>query len=143
MPNSKDQHQPPSKAKLPNYKRLGGHLIEAGLLTPAQVDVALNDQKSTGLSFGEVVVARGWVKQQTIEYLMKKVILPEQAVLLTAEQSALRRTRSGQVLSASGSTAANQSEGETDRSASLWCDLPIAKPPPSAGSSEGGVSWVG
>ncbi len=35
-----------------NRKRLGGYLVEAGLLTPAQVDVALNDQKLTGMRFG-------------------------------------------------------------------------------------------
>ncbi|MDX2228972.1 MAG: hypothetical protein NW220_05015 [Leptolyngbyaceae cyanobacterium bins.349] len=63
----------------PRNKRLGGYLVDAGLLTPAQVDMALNDQKSTGMRLGEILAARGWVKQQTIEYLMQKVILPEQA----------------------------------------------------------------
>jgi hypothetical protein len=29
------------------------------------------------LRFGEVLIRRGWVKEETIEYLMKKVILPE------------------------------------------------------------------
>lgn len=65
----------------PRGKRLGGYLVEAGLLTPAQIDVALNDQKNSGMRFGEVLAARGWVKQQTIEYLMQKVILPEQRAL--------------------------------------------------------------
>lgn len=62
-------------------KRIGGYLVDAGLLTPAQVNVALDDQKVNGLRFGEILAARGWVKQQTIEYLMEKVILPEQASL--------------------------------------------------------------
>lgn len=68
-------------ASSPRGKRLGGYLVEAGLLTPAQIDVALNDQKNSGMRFGEVLAARGWVKQQTIEYLMQKVILPEQRAL--------------------------------------------------------------
>ena len=62
-------------------KRIGGYLVDAGLLTPAQVNVVLDDQKVNGLRFGEILAARGWVKQQTIEYLMEKVILPEQESL--------------------------------------------------------------
>lgn len=58
----------------PADKRLGSYLIDAGLLTPSQVDVALSDQAATGLRFGEIVVERGWVKKQTIEYLYSKII---------------------------------------------------------------------
>ncbi|MBM0743222.1 hypothetical protein JOY44_16660 [Phormidium sp. CLA17] len=68
-------------------KRIGGYLVEAGLLTPAQVNVALDDQKVNGLRFGEILAARGWVKQQTIEYLMEKVILPEQESLQQQDSS--------------------------------------------------------
>lgn len=57
-------------------KRLGAYLIEADLLTEAQVEVALTDQNATGIRFGEILVARGWIKQKTIEYLMEKVISP-------------------------------------------------------------------
>lgn len=59
------------------HKRLGSYLIEAGLINEAQVAVALNDQQATGMKFGEVLATRGWIKQQTVEYLMQKVILPE------------------------------------------------------------------
>jgi hypothetical protein len=62
----------------PRKKLLGGYLLDAGLLTQAQIDVALQDQKMTGLRLGEVLAARGWVKQETIDYLMEKVVLPEQ-----------------------------------------------------------------
>jgi hypothetical protein len=58
-------------------KRLGHYLVEAGLLTPDQVSVALNDQKATGMRFGDIVVARGWLKEQTIEWIMQKVVIPE------------------------------------------------------------------
>jgi len=69
-----------SSAPATNYaevKRLGSYLVEAGLITQAQVDAALADQKVTGKRLGEVLVQRGWINQQTIEYLMKKIILPE------------------------------------------------------------------
>jgi ribosomal protein L37AE/L43A len=62
-------------------KRLGDYLVEAGLLTESQIEVALADQLTTGLRFGEVLVRRGWVKEDTIEYLMQKVIVPERAGL--------------------------------------------------------------
>lgn len=63
-----------------NGKPLGAYLVEAGLLSEAQVGVALADQDTTALPFGEIVVKRGWVKEQTIEYLMQKVIMPERSV---------------------------------------------------------------
>lgn len=64
-------------------KKLGNYLMEAGLLTSAQIEVALADQQITGMRLGEVLVRRGWVKEETIEYLMQKVILPER----TSDQS--------------------------------------------------------
>jgi hypothetical protein len=58
-------------------KRLGAYLVEAELLTKAQIDVALADQKMTGARLGDILVTRGWIKQGTIEYFMQKVIIPE------------------------------------------------------------------
>ena len=58
----------------PNSKRIGSYLIDAGLVTEAQVDVALNDQKSTGMKLGEVMVMRGWVKEKTMRFIVNKVI---------------------------------------------------------------------
>lgn len=60
-----------------NVKRLGSYLVEAGLLTQAQVDAALSDQIGSKLRLGEVLAKLGLINQQTVEYLMKKVILPE------------------------------------------------------------------
>ncbi len=73
MRDSSDR-RPVTPIAHPSYsnKRLGGYLVEAGLLTSAQIDVALNDQKLTGMRFGEILAARGWVKQQTIKYLMHR-----------------------------------------------------------------------
>jgi hypothetical protein len=64
----------------PMDKRLGSYLIDAGLLSPSQVDVALSDQASTGMRFGEIIVERGWVKQQTIDYLHRKIIELEREI---------------------------------------------------------------
>jgi hypothetical protein len=64
----------------PTDKRLGSYLIDAGLLSPSQVDVALSDQASTGLRFGEIIVERGWIKQQTIDYLHRKIIELEREI---------------------------------------------------------------
>ncbi|MGB7416452.1 MAG: hypothetical protein WA902_19770 [Thermosynechococcaceae cyanobacterium] len=61
-------------------KRLGHYLIEADLLSTAQVEVALCDQQATGLRFGEILVKRGWLKEQTIEFLMSNIILPQRTV---------------------------------------------------------------
>lgn len=59
-------------------KRLGAYLLEAGLITPAQIQVATYDQQVTGKKFSEVIVDRGWIKQQTIDFLIERVIKPEQ-----------------------------------------------------------------
>jgi hypothetical protein len=63
-------------------KCIGNYLLEAGLLSAAQVDVILSDQASTGMRFGEIAVSRGWLKEQTIEYLMKHLIMPQQSLPL-------------------------------------------------------------
>lgn len=75
-------HQLKEKQKSTYYqesKRLGDYLVEAGLLTQTQIEVALEDQQNTGMRLGEVLAHRGWVKEETIEYLMQKIILPERS----------------------------------------------------------------
>jgi hypothetical protein len=68
-----------SHPNIKSNKPLGAYLIEAGLLSEAQVGVALADQGATSMLFGEILVTRGWVKAQTIEYLMQKIVIPERA----------------------------------------------------------------
>lgn len=85
--NSLSQAESPTKSHQVNQatknaisreiKYLGTYLVEAELLTPVQVQIALADQQSTGMRFGDILVARGWMKRGTIEYIMTKVILPE------------------------------------------------------------------
>ena len=80
------QHNAPLASS--SAKRLGSYLIEAGLITPAQVDVALNDQKMMDdLRLGEALVTRGWIKQQTLDYLIKKIVEPEQQALRQVKSS--------------------------------------------------------
>jgi hypothetical protein len=89
----------------PESKRLGGYLIDAGLLTPYQVDVALQDQESTGMRFGDIIVERGWVKKQTIEYIVRKIIELEREIgqpldkgVIQTSYSVKRQHRMTQVL---------------------------------------------
>ena len=131
-----------------NIKRLGSYLLEAGLITPAQVNVALNDQKATGMRFGEVLVARGWLKEQTVEWVMKKVIVPErravqataQAAPATASQAVKAVPTRPPVQAPPPAASTPQSNGKASQNRR---DVPIAKPLPSVNSSDNDVSWVG
>lgn len=131
----------------PNQKRIGGYLIDAGLLTPAQVDVALNDQKMTGMRFGEILATRGWVKQQTIEYLMAKVIVPERRAA-TGSQPSRKATVPGRVteqrqVTDPGSSSKSSRETNPGQKPIDRRSLPISKPLPSVNSVDDDVSWVG
>lgn len=72
----------------PDSKRIGGYLMDAGLLSPAQVEVVLSDQELTGMRFGEILVSRGWLKSQTIEFLFQNVILPRRTLAKQAVEKA-------------------------------------------------------
>ncbi|MGD2180047.1 methyltransferase domain-containing protein [Lusitaniella coriacea] len=61
----------------PTAKPIGAYLVEAGLLTSEQVEIALSEQKEKTMRFGEIISHRGWVRQETIEYMIEKVVLPE------------------------------------------------------------------
>jgi type IV pilus assembly protein PilB len=50
----------------PPVKRLGDRLLEAGLLTSHQLELALREQKRTGNMLGEVLIALGFVTEQAI-----------------------------------------------------------------------------
>jgi hypothetical protein len=62
-------------------KYIGTYLVEAGLISSAQVSLILSDQATTKMRFGEIAVNRGWLKRQTIDFLMAHVILPKQSAL--------------------------------------------------------------
>ena len=60
-------------------KPLGAYLIEAGTITPEQLEIALKKQERSGKRLGTILVDCGWVKQQTIEYLMEQIVLPHRS----------------------------------------------------------------
>ncbi|WP_181357764.1 hypothetical protein [Stenomitos frigidus] len=145
MRDSSDR-RPLSRAAEASYtkKRLGGYLVEAGLLTTAQIDVALNDQKLTGMRFGEILAARGWVKQQTIEYLMHKVVMPEQQAVKQPNGRAIDNQHPEATSAANARVSVSASPAEPEPSKQLMRrELPIAKPLPSSGKPDGDISWVG
>ncbi|URD51797.1 hypothetical protein [Chroococcidiopsis sp. CCNUC1] len=61
-------------------KPLGQYLVESGIINSAQLETALQEQHQTEKCIGEILSARGWVKQETIEYVMKKIVLPEREI---------------------------------------------------------------
>jgi hypothetical protein len=67
---SEDDVQVPSS----HFKPIGTYLLESGLISIDQLQDALLKQKSTGSPLGKIISNQGWVKQQTIEYLVEKVI---------------------------------------------------------------------
>lgn len=49
-------------------KPLGQILIEAGLISIGQIEVALREQQETGMRIGEILVAHGWIEQETVDF---------------------------------------------------------------------------
>ncbi len=135
-------------------KRLGSYLLDAGLLNPDQVNVALNDQKATGMRFGEVLVVRGWLKEQTIEWVMKRVVEPErqqrdrQTVQQTVPRQTVPRPSSLEVLRTAVDQSAEHatpaiSPAAVEKKPQARHEVPISKPLPSVKSSDNDVNWVG
>lgn len=154
MAIAKDSHHVSSSSI--TMKPLGQYFVEAGLLNEAQIRVALTDQKTTGMLFGEVVVARGWMKEQTVEYLMKKVVVPERKRLEAKRMQAQQHSHHLQAHPtpppAYSTTPPTVSQDltqqvplgeEASQSAFKRKDPPIAKPLPSVNSVDSDVSWVG
>ncbi|MGB7416348.1 MAG: hypothetical protein WA902_19245 [Thermosynechococcaceae cyanobacterium] len=63
----------PARAPLVQQRpRIGTCLIDAGLITLEQLDAALTEQKTRPQRLGEILASHGWVKQQTVEYLIRQ-----------------------------------------------------------------------
>jgi hypothetical protein len=67
-------------------KPLGHYLLEAGLITHEKLSLALNEQRASGQRLGAVIAANGWVNEQTIEYIVERLITPERQTLLQDQQ---------------------------------------------------------
>lgn len=57
-----------SKANRP----LGELLIEAGLISPSQIEIALQQQASRKQRIGEILASHNWIKQQTADFFAEK-----------------------------------------------------------------------
>lgn len=53
----------------PKYP-LGQYLKQARLLDDKKINLILEEQSKTGVKFGEIAVNKGWVKQQTVDFLI-------------------------------------------------------------------------
>lgn len=49
-------------------KPLGQILIEAGLISIGQIEIALKEQKETGTRIGEILVSHGWIDRKTVDF---------------------------------------------------------------------------
>lgn len=56
----------------PNTKLLGVILKDAHILTDAEVQIALMDQKAYGMRLGDVLVLHGWVRKQTVDFFTEQ-----------------------------------------------------------------------
>lgn len=141
-------------SSLTSVKRMGSYLVEAGLLTADQIKVALNDQQSTGMRFGEIIVARGWLKEQTVEWVMAKVVEPERQqkqseqtvrAVEPATPPIASTVKSAHGLARSGVKVASEKPltSPPANKTPPRREAPISKPLPSVGSSDGDVNWVG
>lgn len=158
MPNPSLYRVPPT-ATTAKPKQIGTYLTDAGLLTADQIQVILNDQTATGMRFGDIAVARGWIKEQTIEWIMTKVVEPErraiQTVLARKAETARKSqppiqppakptTKSTQPTSPPTQPSAQKSESPSQSTKPfVRRDAPIAKPLPPVNSSDSDVNWVG
>ena len=50
---------------------IGQYLKQAALLDEQQIQMILDEQKRTKLKFGELAIAKGWLKQATIDFFLK------------------------------------------------------------------------
>jgi hypothetical protein len=53
-------------------KPIGLILQEADLITPAQIEVALQDQQYFQLPFGEILALHGWIRQETADFFVEE-----------------------------------------------------------------------
>lgn len=61
-------------------RRLGDHLVEAGLVNHVQLRYALSEQETVPLRLGEILVRNGWLTQQTVEFFVDRLCLTSTTV---------------------------------------------------------------
>lgn len=151
MRNGNNENHQEFSATESRNRPLGGYLLEAGLISPAQLEVALNDQKMmSGMRVGEILVARGWIKEQTVEYLMRKVIMPERQQAdrhqKAVKQGQVKRTAVPIPQSTQTQPPDAVAEFATPRKPAhepklAWGELPVYRPMPTA-TDDDDVHWA-
>ncbi|NJL98478.1 MAG: hypothetical protein HC924_06490, partial [Synechococcaceae cyanobacterium SM2_3_2] len=68
---------------------IGQLLKRAGLLSDSQIQLALMDQHQHNLLFGEILVMRGWLKPQTLNFFLDSFRKAYQASQMTIPQPEL------------------------------------------------------
>ena len=65
--------------KQKSHKLFGSYFLEAGILSNEQLQEALQEQKNKHpyKKIGEILLLRGWIQQNTLNYFVKKIIQPE------------------------------------------------------------------
>lgn len=53
-------------------KPLGEILVEAGLVSLAQIEIALQEQSQSSLKIGEILALHGWIKQETADFFVEQ-----------------------------------------------------------------------
>ncbi|MBD2358951.1 WecB/TagA/CpsF family glycosyltransferase [Tolypothrix sp. FACHB-123] len=59
-------------------KKLSDSLVEAGLLSNNDIDIALSEQRKTGVPLREILINKGWIKQETVDFILKNIVLTNQ-----------------------------------------------------------------
>ena len=53
-------------------KPLGQILVEAGLISMSQIELALQEQKQSNLRIGEILTLHGWIQQETADFFAEQ-----------------------------------------------------------------------
>lgn len=56
-------------------KPIGQYLKQAGLLTDRQIQIILEEQKRTESKFGELAIAKKWLKQATVDFFLHYLVI--------------------------------------------------------------------
>ncbi|BAY61496.1 WecB/TagA/CpsF family glycosyl transferase [Calothrix brevissima NIES-22] len=66
-------------------KKLSDSLVEAGLLSNNDIDIALSEQRKTGVPLSDILINKGWIKQETINFILKNIVLSNQSNSMAKE----------------------------------------------------------
>ena len=58
---------------LHHHKLIEQLLLEAGLISASQIQLAKQEEKSHGMELSEIFVVRGWVKQVTVDFFAQRL----------------------------------------------------------------------